>query len=61
MGKIVVQIVSAGTNVAGGLVDSKMLRPMKADVVRAGTDIAVTEIAGGVLPITQAEYDLTVA
>ena len=63
MGKIVVKIVTADPTqgASGGLADSEMLRLYKADILRLGTDIAEAEVAGGVLPITQAEYDLTVA
>ncbi len=61
MGKIVVKIVSDGTNVAGGLVDSEMLRLYKADLLRLGTDIAESQVSGGVLPITAAEYALVMA
>lgn len=60
MGKIVVKIVTATpTGAAGGLADYNMLRPLKADVVK-DTDV-VGRISGGVLPITQAEYDRVVA
>jgi hypothetical protein len=59
MAKIVVKIVTDGANVSGGLANSQMLRPFKADVVK-DTDY-VGQISGGVLPITQAEYDATVA
>ena len=61
MGKIAVRIVSDGANTSGGRVDSEMLRLFKADVVIVGSGIAATEVSGGILPITQAEYDLTVA
>lgn len=63
MGKIVVKIVTAvpTQGVSGGLADSAMLRPFKADIVRLTTDIAESQVSGGVLPITQAEYDLAVA
>jgi hypothetical protein len=61
MGKIVVKIVADGTNVSGGLVDFEMLRLYKADVVRLTTDIAESQVSGGVLPLTQAEYDAIVA
>lgn len=61
MGKIVVKIVSDGSNVSGGQVDVEMLRQYKADVVRLTTDIAETEVSGGVLPVTQAEYNAIVA
>jgi hypothetical protein len=60
MGKIVVKIVTAvgGAQASGGLADYRMLRPFKADVVK---DTDVTGETGGVLPITQAQYDLVVA
>ena len=62
MGKIVVKIVTLAGGQAGsqtgGLADYAMLRPFKADVV---LDTAVTGEAGGILPITQAQYDLVVA
>lgn len=60
MGKIVVKIVTVvpTQGVSGGLADYRMLRPHKADVV---LDTAVTGETGGVLPITQAEYDRVVA
>lgn len=60
MGKIVVKIVTVvgGASASGGLANYNMLRPLKADVVK-DTDI-VGEV-GGVLPITQAEYDRVVA
>lgn len=61
MGKIVVKIVADGSNVSGGQVDVEMLRQYKADVVRLTTDIAETEVSGGVLPVTQAEYNAIVA
>jgi hypothetical protein len=57
--KIVTQVPSAGGT--GGFADYRMLRPFKADVVRLTTDIASSSVSGGVLPITQAEYDLVVA
>lgn len=60
MGKIVVKIVTVvpTQGVSGGLADYRMLRPFKADVVK---DSDVTGETGGVLPITQAEYDRVVA
>lgn len=60
MGKIVVKIVTVvgGQSAAGGLADYRMLRPLKNDVVK---DTDITGEAGGVLPITQAEYDRVVA
>ena len=60
MAKIVVKIVTevGGASASGGLADYRMLRPYKADVV---LDSAVTDEVGGVLPITQAQYDLVVA
>ncbi len=63
MGKIVVKIVTAAPTqgVSGGLADAEMLRRYKADLLRLGTDIAATSVSGGVLPITQAEYDAAVA
>lgn len=63
MGKIVVKIVTAvgGASATGGLADFAMLRQYKADVVRLGTDIAESQVSGGVLPITQAEYNAVVA
>lgn len=63
MGKIVVKIVDAigGQSAAGGLADFEMLRLYKDDVVRLGTDILESQVSGGVLPLTQAEYDAIVA
>lgn len=63
MGKIVVKIVTAvpTQGAAGGLADYRMLRPFKADIQLLGTDITSANVSGGVLPITQAEYDLVVA
>lgn len=63
MGKIVVKIIDEvpATGGTGGFADYKMLRPFKADVVRLTTDIAEAQVSGGVLPITQAQYDLVVA
>lgn len=60
MGKIVVKIVTlvGNSQASGGLADYRMLRPFKADVVK---DTDVTAETGGVLPITQAEYDRVVA
>ena len=60
MGKLVVKIVTTvpTQGVSGGLADYNMLRPFKADVV---LDTDVTGESGGVLPITQAEYDRVVA
>jgi hypothetical protein len=62
MGKIAVKIVTVvpTQGVSGGLADYNMLRPLKADVV-LNTDRGAANIAGGVLPITQAEYDRVVA
>ena len=61
MGKIVVKIVSDGTNVAGGLMTGAQMRPYKADLTRLTTDIAETEVSGGVLPMTAAEYAIATA
>lgn len=63
MGKLVVKIVTAvpTQGASGGLADSAMLRPFKADIALLGTDIAEAQVSGGVLPITQAEYDLATA
>lgn len=58
MGKIVVKI--ADSNATGGLADYNMLRPFKADVVLITTQTEA-QTSGGVLPITQAEYDRVVA
>ncbi len=61
MGKIVVKIVTPSiNNHAGGLADYNMLRPYKADVV-LNTTQTEAKTSGGVLPITQAEYDRVVA
>lgn len=61
MGKIVVKIVSDGTNVAGGLMKGVQLKPFKADLVRLTTDIAEAQVSGGVLPMTAAEYAIATA
>ena len=61
MGKIVVKIVSDGTNVAGGLVSGAVMRPFNADLAILTTDIAETEVSGGVLPMTDAEYAIATA
>lgn len=60
MGKIVVKIVTegGGSSASGGLADYRMLRPFKGDVVK---DSDIADEVGGVLPITQAQYDLVVA
>ena len=61
MGKIVVRIVTqAPGQASGGMADSNMLRPFKADIVKA-TDQGASQISGGVLPITQSEYDAATA
>lgn len=56
MGKIVVKIVTAvgGAQASGGLADYNMLRPLKDDVILDSSTVGET---GGLLPITQAEYD----
>lgn len=63
MGKIVVKIVSAvgGGGASGGLADYEMLRQYKADILLLDTDITSANVSGGVLPVTQAEYDAIVA
>jgi len=61
MAKIVVKIVTLVPTVgaaSGGLADYGMLRQYKNDVV---LDTAIAGETGGVLPITQAQYDLVVA
>ena len=56
MSKIVVKIVSdKGSESAGGMADAKMLKPLAADVLLT-TEIPASNVSGGVLPITQAEY-----
>lgn len=59
--KIPVKIVTADDQATAGLADARMLRPLKAEVVRVPTDLAADSVCGGVLPITQAEYDKVVA
>ncbi len=59
--KIPVKIVTADDQATAGLVDARMLRPFRAEVVRVPTDLAASQVCGGVLPITQAEYDKVVA
>lgn len=61
MGKIVVKIVTVvgGANATGGLADSAMLRPFKADIVLDTNSVG--QVSGGVLPITQAEYNKATA
>jgi hypothetical protein len=63
MGKIAVKIVTAAPTqgVSGGLADYRMLRPFKADIVLFPDNITGANVSGGVLPITQAEYDRVVA
>jgi len=53
--KIPVKIVTADDQATAGLADARMLRPFKDEVVRVPDDLTV--VCGGVLPITQAEYD----
>ena len=55
--KIPVKIVTADGQASAGLADARMLRPFKTEVVRVPTDLAASSVCGGVLPITQAEYD----
>lgn len=57
--KIVTVVPTQG--VSGGLADFRMLRQFKTEIVRVPTDLAATQVAGGVLPITQAQYDLVMA
>lgn len=63
MGKIVVKIVTptAAEGVAGGLVKGAQMKPFKADLARLTTDIAATQVSGGVLPMTAAEYAIATA
>jgi len=55
--KIPVKIVTADGQASAGLADARMLRPLKDEVVRVPTDLEESQVCGGVLPITQAEYD----
>lgn len=55
--KIPVKIVTADDQASGGLADFRMLRPFKDEVVRVPDDLSEASVCGGVLPITQAEYD----
>lgn len=55
--KIPVKIVTADNQATAGLADARMLRQFKDEVVRVPDDLAETSVCGGVLPITQAEYD----
>lgn len=63
MGKIVVKIVTTvpTQGVSGGLVTGAQMRPFKADLTRLTTDIAATQVSGGVLPMTAAEYAIATA
>jgi len=53
MGKVAVKIVDDGSAVAG-LVDYATLYPLVDDIVVVGVDVTAANVAGGVLPITQA-------
>lgn len=55
--KIPVKIVTADDQASAGLADYRMLRALKDEVVRVPDDLAADSVCGGVLPITQAEYD----
>jgi hypothetical protein len=55
--KIPVKIVTANDQATAGLADARMLRPLRDEVVRVPDDLAANSVCGGVLPITQAEYD----
>ena len=57
MSKIVVKIVSDGSNVSGGMADYPMLQPFVADIVVLDTDIVEANISGGILPIDQDTAD----
>jgi len=57
--KIVTVVPTQG--VSGGLADFRMLRQFKSEIVRVPTDLAASQVSGGVLPITQAQYDLVMA
>jgi len=59
--KIPVKIVTADDQASAGLADARMLRPFKDEVVRVPTDLEESQVCGGVLPITQTEYDKVVA
>jgi hypothetical protein len=53
---IAVKIVAAPSEATGGLVDARMLRPLASEVVKYPDEITV--VSGGLLPITQEQYDL---
>lgn len=57
--KIVTVVPTQG--VSGGLADYAMLRQFKTEIVRVPTDRAASEVSGGLLPITQAQYDAVMA
>ena len=63
MGKIVVKIVTdTPTNgVTAGLEKGSQWKPFKADLTRLTTDLAETQVSGGVIAMTAAEYAIATA